>query len=63
MSAADDRPDRVESVVVNQTAVRDLGFAKPADAVGKTFGWSHIKTGMDGTFFTARHPRPHHRCG
>jgi len=55
MSAADDRPDRVESVVINQTALRDLGFKKPADAVGKSFGWSHVKSGMDGLFF-AVHP-------
>lgn len=55
MSAADDRPDRVEAVVINETGMRDLGFAKPVDAVGKTFSWAHVKSGMDGLFFTV-HP-------
>jgi putative ABC transport system permease protein len=43
ISAADDRPDRDEAVVVNQTAARDLGYARPADAVGKSFPWMHDK--------------------
>ena len=53
ISVADDRPDRPEAVVINQTAMQELGFAKPADAIGKSFGWTHIKT-RDGLFF-----RPH----
>ena len=54
ISVADDRPDRPEAVVINQTAMRALGFSKPADAVGKSFTWTHIKT-PDGLFFTL-HP-------
>jgi putative ABC transport system permease protein len=53
-SAADDSPTRIESVVINESAARALGFARPADAVGKSFRWSHIKT-MDGRYFQV-HP-------
>ncbi|HEY4031756.1 MAG TPA: ABC transporter permease [Caulobacteraceae bacterium] len=49
-TVVDDHPDRTEAVVVNETAARQLGFAKPTDAVGKSFRWIRIKT-MDGTFF------------
>jgi putative ABC transport system permease protein len=45
---------RAEAVVINQSAVHDLGFASPAAAVGQTFVWAHIKT-MDGVF-TPPHP-------
>jgi putative ABC transport system permease protein len=54
MSAAEDRPSRVESVVVNQTAARELGYAKPADAVGKSFNWMHPKN-TSGQLFSV-HP-------
>jgi putative ABC transport system permease protein len=54
ISPADDRADRPEAVVINESAVRQLGFAKPADAIGKSFTWTHIKT-KDGVFFTL-HP-------
>ncbi len=50
ISVADDQPNRPEAVVINQTAMREFGFARPADAVGKSFGWTHIKT-LDGAFF------------
>lgn len=53
-TAEDDRASRTEAVVVNQTAARDLGFARPADAVGKSFAWTHLKT-RDGLFFNV-HP-------
>ena len=53
-SVADDQPSRPEAVVINETAMRDLGFARPGDAVGKRFAWTHIKT-MDGVFFSV-HP-------
>ena len=34
----DERPsDRAGAVVLNETAVRDLGWGRPADAVGRTF--------------------------
>ena len=34
----DERPsDRAGAVVLNETAVRDLGWSRPADAVGRTF--------------------------
>ncbi|HTI67972.1 MAG TPA: ABC transporter permease [Caulobacteraceae bacterium] len=54
MSAAEDRPSRVEAVVVNQTAARELGYANPADAVGKSFPWTHNTT-SSGQLFQA-HP-------
>jgi putative ABC transport system permease protein len=41
-------------VVINETAARQLGYGKPADAVGKSFRWIHIRT-MDGVFFKG-HP-------
>jgi putative ABC transport system permease protein len=55
MSAAEDRPSRVEAVVINATAARELGYARPADAVGKSFNWMHDKDRSTGQLFQV-HP-------
>ena len=47
LSKSDD--PSLESIVLNETAVRKLGFASAAAAIGKTITWAHLKT-MDGVF-------------
>jgi putative ABC transport system permease protein len=44
------------SIVVNETAARQLGFARPADAVGKTVSWTRWSASTDRTKLPA--PRP-----
>jgi putative ABC transport system permease protein len=49
-------PDVQPSIVVNESAARQLGFSKPSDAVGKTVSWTRWSAGTDPTKLPA--PRP-----
>jgi putative ABC transport system permease protein len=49
-------PDLQPSVVINESAVRLLGYAKPADAVGKTITWSRWSASTN--FTSLPPPRP-----
>ena len=49
-------PDLQPSVVLNETAARQLGYAKPQDAVGKTVDWMRSVAGAPPSAFPT--PRP-----
>jgi putative ABC transport system permease protein len=49
-------PDAQPSVVLNESAARVLGFARPADAVGKTVSWTRWSASTDPTKLPP--PRP-----
>jgi putative ABC transport system permease protein len=49
-------PDVQPSIVVNESAARQLGFSRPADAVGKAVSWTRWSASTDPTKLAA--PRP-----
>jgi putative ABC transport system permease protein len=55
-----DRPnassDARPSVVLNESAARLLGFARPADAVGKTINWTRWSTATGPALILPAHP-------
>ena len=49
-------PDSQPSVVLNESAARLLGFARPADAVGKTISWTRWSASTNQTQLPAARP-------
>ena len=52
----DARPDMQPSIVLNQAGARQIGYARPADAVGRIVDWARFAAGAPPSQFPTPHP-------